>query len=214
MVEGIIGKKIGMTQVFDEEGNVIPVTVIKAGPCTVIQKKTKEKDGYEALQLGLVEEKPKKHPNKPETGHFKKSGSPVLKILREVKYQGPIEIKEGDQILVDIFEPGEKVHITGISKGKGFQGVVRRHGFAGGDAAHGSMFHRAPGSIGASSFPSRVIKGMRMGGRMGGDTVTIRHLKIVQIDKENNLLLVKGAIPGANGGVVFIRKGSFKAKIS
>lgn len=210
MVEGIIGRKIGMTQIFDEEGNVIPVTVIKAGPCTVIQKKTKDKDGYEALQLGLVEEKPKKHPNKPEQGHFKKSGSPVLKVLREVKYQGPVELKEGDQILVDIFEVGEKVHVVGISKGKGFQGVVKRHGFAGGDAAHGSMFHRAPGSIGASSFPSRVIKGMRMGGRMGGDRVTVRNLKVVQVDKENHLLLVKGAVPGANGGIVLIKKGSFK----
>ncbi|MGB9837099.1 MAG: 50S ribosomal protein L3 [Candidatus Saccharicenans sp.] len=210
MVEGIIGKKIGMTQIFDEEGNVIPVTVIKAGPCTVIQKKTKDKDGYEALQLGLVEEKPKKHPNKPEQGHFKKSGSPVLKVLREVKYQGPVELKEGDQVLVDIFEVGEKVHVVGISKGKGFQGVVKRHGFAGGDAAHGSMFHRAPGSIGASSFPSRVIKGMRMGGRMGGDRVTVRNLKVVQVDKENHLLLVKGAVPGANGGIVLIKKGSFK----
>jgi large subunit ribosomal protein L3 len=210
MVEGIIGKKIGMTQIFDDEGNVIPVTVIKAGPCTIIQKKTKEKDGYEALQLGLVEEKPKKHPNKPEQGHFKKSGSPVLKVLREVKYQGPEELKEGDQVLVDIFEVGEKVHVVGISKGKGFQGVVKRHGFAGGDAAHGSMFHRAPGSIGASSFPSRVIKGMRMGGRMGGDRVTVRNLKVVQVDKENHLLLVKGAVPGANGGIVLIKKGSFK----
>lgn len=210
MVEGIIGKKIGMTQIFDEEGNVVPVTVIKAGPCTVIQKKTKDKDGYEALQLGLVEEKPKKHPNKPELGHFKKSGSPVLKILKEVKYKGPVELKEGDQVLVDIFEVGEKVHVVGISKGKGFQGVVKRHGFAGGDAAHGSMFHRAPGSIGASSFPSRVIKGMRMGGRMGGDRVTVRNLKVVQIDKENNLLVVKGAVPGANGGIVLIKKSSFK----
>lgn len=214
MVEGIIGRKIGMTQIFDEEGNVIPVTIIKAGPCTVIQKKTKEKDGYEALQLGLVEEKPKKHPKKPEIGHFKKSGSPVLKVLREVKYKGPVEIKEGDQILVDIFEVGEKVHVVGVSKGKGFQGVVKRHGFAGGGAAHGSMFHRAPGSIGASSFPSRVIKGMRMGGRMGGDRVTVRNLKVVQVDKENNLLIVKGAVPGANGGIVLIKKGSFKAKAS
>jgi large subunit ribosomal protein L3 len=215
MVEGIIGKKIGMSQIFDEEGNVIPVTIIKAGPCTVIQKKTREKDGYESLQLGLAEEKKaKKHPRKPEAGHFKKSGSPVLKILREVNYQAPLEIKEGDQLLVDIFEVGEKVHLVGISKGKGFQGVVKRHGFSGGDAAHGSMFHRAPGSIGASSYPSRVIKGMRMGGRMGGDRVTVRNLKVVQVDKENNLLIVKGAVPGANGGLVLIRKGSFKAKTS
>jgi len=212
MVEGIIGRKVGMTQVFDEEGNIIPVTIIKAGPCTVIQKKTKEKDGYEALQLGLVEEKPKKHPRKPEQGHFKKSGSPVLKVLKEIKYRGPLEIKEGDQLLVDVFEVGEKVQVVGISKGKGFQGVVKRHGFAGGDAAHGSMFHRAPGSIGASSFPSRVMKGMRMGGRMGGDQVSVKNLKVVQVDKENNLLVVKGAVPGANGGILLIKKSGFKVK--
>lgn len=214
MVEGIIGRKVGMTQIFDEEGNVIPVTVLKAGPCTVIQKKTREKDGYEALQLGLVEDRTKKKVKKPEAGHFQKSGSPVLKVLKEVRYRGPVELKEGDQILVDLFEVGEKVNVVGISKGKGFQGVVRRHGFAGGDAAHGSMFHRAPGSIGASSYPSRVLKGTRMGGRMGGDRITVRNLKVVQVDKENNLLLVKGAVPGANGGVVLIKKASFKTKTS
>ncbi len=214
MIEGIIGKKVGMTQIFDEAGNVIPVTVIKAGPCTVIQKKTKEKDGYEALQLGLVEDKQRKHPVKAENGHFKKSGGPVLKVLKEVKYLGPEEIKEGDQLLVDMFEVGEKVQVSGISKGKGFQGVMKRHGFAGGGAAHGSMFHRAPGSIGASSYPSRVIKGMRMGGRMGQDKVSVKNLKIVGIDKENSLILVKGAIPGADGGLLIIKKGSFKAKNS
>jgi large subunit ribosomal protein L3 len=214
MIEGIIGKKVGMTQIFDEAGNVIPVTVIKAGPCTVIQKKTKEKDGYEALQLGLVEGKQRKHPVKAENGHFKKSGSPVLKVLKEVKYRGPEEIKEGDQVLVDIFEVGEKIQVSGTSKGKGFQGVMKRHGFAGGGAAHGSMFHRAPGSIGASSYPSRVIKGMRMGGRMGQDKVSVKNLKIVGIDKENSLILVKGAIPGADGGLLIIKKGSFKAKNS
>jgi large subunit ribosomal protein L3 len=214
MIEGIIGKKVGMTQIFDEAGNVIPVTVIKAGPCTVIQKKTKEKDGYEALQLGLVEDKQRKHPVKAENGHFKKSGSPVLKVLKEVKYLGPEEIKEGDQLLVNMFEVGEKIQVSGISKGKGFQGVMKRHGFAGGGAAHGSMFHRAPGSIGASSYPSRVIKGMRMGGRMGQDKVSVKNLKIVSIDKENSLILVKGAIPGADGGLLIIKKGSFKAKNS
>jgi large subunit ribosomal protein L3 len=214
MIEGIIGKKVGMTQIFDEAGNVIPVTVIKAGPCTVIQKKTKEKDGYEALQLGLVEDRQRKHPVKAESGHFKKSGSPVLKVLKEIKYQGPEEIKEGDQLLVDMFEVGEKIQVSGISKGKGFQGVMKRHGFAGGGAAHGSMFHRAPGSIGASSYPSRVIKGMRMGGRMGQDRVSVKNLKIVSIDKENSLILVKGAIPGADGGLLIIKKGSFKAKKS
>lgn len=214
MVEGIIGRKVGMTQVFDEDGNVIPVTVIKAGPCTVIQKKTREKDGYQALQLGLVEDRPKKKVRKPEAGHFKKSGSPVLKVLKEVRYSGSLEIKEGDQLLVDLFEVGEKVHVVGLSKGKGFQGVVRRHGFAGGDAAHGSMFHRAPGSIGASSFPSRVLKGTRMGGRMGGDRVTVRNLRVIQVDKENNLLVLKGAVPGATGGVVFIKKSAFETRTS
>ncbi|MDD8020878.1 MAG: 50S ribosomal protein L3 [Acidobacteriota bacterium] len=213
MIEGIIGRKVGMTQIFDEAGNVVPVTVIKAGPCTVIQKKTREKDGYETLQLGLVEEKSRKHPNKAENGHFKKSGGPVLKVLKEFKCQGPEDKKEGDQLLAaDIFEVGEKVQVSGISKGKGFQGVMRRHGFAGGGAGHGSMFHRAPGSIGASSYPSRVIKGMRMAGRMGQDRISVKNLKIVQIDQEKNLILVKGAVPGARGGLVIIRKGSIKGK--
>lgn len=214
MIEGIIGKKIGMSQIFDNEGNVVPVTIIQAGPCTVIQKKTKAKEGYSSLQLGLVEGKGRKKPNKAEIGHFKKSGVPVLKTLREVRCLEPSEIKEGDQVLLDIFAVGEKVHIIGTSKGKGFAGVVKRHHFAGGGGSHGSMFHRAPGSIGASSYPSRVVKGMRMGGHMGSDRVTVQNLIVIELDKENNLLVVKGAVPGAIGGYLLIKKGSFLRKAS
>ena len=209
MVEGLIGKKIGMSQQFDDAGNVIPVTILKAGPCTVVQKKTPEKDGYVAVQLGFVEERGVRNPRKPQLGHFKKSGVPVVKKLQEVGCTDPAAVKEGDQILVDIFEVGESIHVIGTSKGKGFAGVVKRHHFAGGDAAHGSMFHRAPGSIGASSYPSRVVKGMRMGGHMGDERVTVRNLKVVATDKDNNLLVVRGAVPGAKGGYVLIKKGTF-----
>ncbi len=214
MIEGIIGKKIGMSQIFDNEGNVVPVTIIQAGPCTVIQKKTKARDKYASLQLGLVEGKGVRKPAKAQLGHFKKSGVPVLRTLREVRCLESSEVKEGDQVLVDIFEIGEKVNIVGTSKGKGFAGVVKRHHFAGGGGSHGSMFHRAPGSIGASSYPSRVVKGMRMGGHMGCDRVTVRSLIVIELDKENNLLVVKGAVPGAKGGYLLIKKGSFHRKNS
>jgi large subunit ribosomal protein L3 len=210
MVEGLIGKKIGMSQRFDDDGNVIPVTVIQAGPCTVVQKKTPERDGYAAVQLGFVEARGAKKPSKAQVGHFKNSGVPVVRKIQEVGCTDAAEIKEGDQVLVDIFEVGETVHVVGTSKGKGFAGVVKRHHFAGGDAAHGSMFHRAPGSIGASSYPSRVVKGMRMGGHMGSDRVTVRNLKVVETDKDQNLLVVRGAVPGANGGYLLIRKGAAK----
>jgi len=206
MVEGLIGKKIGMTQGFDEEGNAVPLTVIKAGPCTVVQKKAKSKDGYAALQLGLVEVSAAKKPTKSAQGHFKKSGAPVTRILREFRCAGEGEVKEGDQFFVDIFKIGERVHVSGTSKGKGFAGVVKRHHFRGGKGSHGSMFHRAPGSIGASSYPSRVVRGLRMGGRMGADRVTVRNLTVFEADKENNLLVVKGAVPGPNGGYVLIHK--------
>ncbi len=209
MVEGLIGKKIGMSQIFDADGNVVPVTIIQAGPCTVIQKKTPDKDGYAALQLGFVEATSVRKPGKAQLGHFKKAGVPVVRRLREVRCTDPAEVKEGDQLLVDVFEVGEMIHISGTSKGKGFAGVVKRHHFAGGDAAHGSMFHRAPGSIGASSYPSRVVKGMRMGGHMGHDRITVRNLEVVETDKENNILVVKGAVPGARGGYLLIRKGKF-----
>ncbi len=211
MVEGLIGKKVGMTQGFDEGGNVIPVTVIKAGPCTVIQKKIKEKDGYAALQLGLVEEKGLKKPTKPLLGHLKKSKASPTKLLREFRFDEKGEIKEGDQFFVDIFQVGEKVHVVGRSKGKGFAGVMKRWGFRGGKASHGSMFHRAPGSIGASAFPSRVVKGKKLPGHMGQERVTVRNLTVIQTDKENNLLVVKGAVPGARGGYLLIKKAEFQA---
>jgi len=214
MVEGLIGKKIGMSQTFDKEGNVVPVTVIKAGPCTVIQKKTRERNGYAALQLGLVEDKGVKRPTKSQLGHFKEAGVPPVKILQEVLFQEGAEIKEGDQIFVDIFQEGEKVHVVGTSKGKGFAGVIKRWRFRGGKASHGSMFHRAPGSIGASAFPSRVFKGKKMPGHMGHERVTVRNLTVIQADKENNLLVVKGAVPGAQGGYILVKKASFYLQAS
>jgi large subunit ribosomal protein L3 len=200
-----------MTQVFAADGTVTPATVIKAGPCVVLQAKNAQADGYEAVQLALVEERPAKV-NKAIAGHYKKAGNvPPTRVRGEVKIvAGPgdnVALKAGDQILVGgVFKDGERVDVIGISRGKGFQGVVKRHNFGGGAATHGSMFHRAPGSIGASSYPSRVVKGMRAGGRMGGDQVTTRNLKVVAVDAENNLLIVHGAVPGAPGNYVVVRK--------
>jgi large subunit ribosomal protein L3 len=206
MVTGIIGKKVGMTQLFRDDGSVQPATVIKAGPCVVVQRKTSTTDGYEAVQLGLVDERPARV-SKPLAGHYKKANVPPTRVRREVKLAGADgDPKPGDQVLVSMFTHGDKVDVIGISRGKGFQGVVRRHHFAGGAATHGSMFHRAPGSIGASSFPSRVIKGMRAAGRMGADRITVRNLSVVKVDADQHLLVVSGAIPGAPGGYVVIRK--------
>ena len=207
MLTGILGRKIGMTQVFGADGVVSPATVIKAGPCVVVQAKTAAADGYESVQIGLVEERPARV-NKPTSGTFKKANVPPTRVRREVKVaKGAEAPKAGEQVLVTaLFNSGDRVDVIGVSRGKGFQGVMKRHNFRGGAATHGSMFHRAPGSIGASSFPSRVIKGMRGAGRMGGDRVTVRNLKVVQIDVENNLLVVHGAIPGAPGGYVVVRK--------
>jgi large subunit ribosomal protein L3 len=207
MLNGIIGRKVGMTQLFSKDGTVTPGTVIKAGPCVVVQAKSPQIDGYEAVQIGLVEERPARV-RKPLAGHYQKANVPPTRVRRELELvKGAEAPKAGDQILVNaVFNSGDRVDVIGISRGKGFQGVVRRHHFAGGAATHGSMFHRAPGSIGASSFPSRVIRGMRAAGRMGGDRVTIRNLKVVSIDAENNLLVVHGAIPGAPGGYVVVRK--------
>jgi large subunit ribosomal protein L3 len=206
MVNGIIGKKIGMTQLFLEDGTVEPATVLQAGPCVVVQAKRPERDGYEAVQLGLVSGK--YTPNKAIAGHHKASNVPATRVRREVKrVAGGEQPKPGDSIVVAaLFNQGERVDVIGTSKGHGFQGVVKRHHFAGGAATHGSMFHRAPGSIGASSYPSRVVKGMRMGGHMGVDRVTVRNLKVLRIDADNNLMVVRGAVPGANGGYVLIRK--------
>ena len=206
MVTGIIGRKLGMTQVFDPDGTVHPATVIKAGPCVVVQAKTAQTDGYEAVQLGLVEEKPAKA-NKPTLGHFKKANVPPTRVRREMKVAaGGDGAKPGDQVLVSMFASGERVDVVGTGRGKGFQGVVRRHHFAGGAATHGSMFHRAPGSIGASSFPSRVVKGMRAAGRMGGGRVTTRNLKVLRIDPDNHLLIVEGSVPGAPSSYLVVRK--------
>jgi len=207
MVSGIIGRKVGMTQLFQPDGTVTPGTVIKAGPCVVVQAKNAQTDRYEAVQLGLVEERPARV-GKPLAGHYKKAGVPPTRVRREVTVaKGAESPKAGDQVLVNaVFTNGDRVDVIGLSRGKGFQGVVRRHHFRGGAATHGSMFHRAPGSIGASSYPSRVVKGMRAGGRMGGDQVTTRNLKVVAVDAENNLLIVHGAVPGAPGNYVVVRK--------
>jgi len=206
MVTGLIGKKVGMTQLFGPDGTVHPATVLKAGPCVVSQVKTAEKDGYQAVQLGLVEARAHKE-NKPTEGHFKKAGVPPTRVRREVQVKAGGEApKAGDQVSVSIFADGERVDIIGTSRGKGFQGVVKRHHFKGGRMSHGSMFHRAPGSIGASSYPSRVVKGMRMGGHMGSSGVTIRNLKVLRVDAENNLLLVEGPVPGGPNSIVVIRK--------
>jgi len=207
MSPGILGKKIGMTQVFRPDGQVVPVTVLKAGPCVVVQRKTPATDGYDAVQLGLMEYAKKSGLTKPEQGHLKKSEAEGVKFLREFRLEaGAGDLKTGDRVLVDEFQPKEMVDVIGVSKGRGFAGVVRRHHFRGSDATHGSMFHRAPGSIGASSFPSRVFPGTRMGGQMGNARVTVRNLEVVQVDVEDNLILVKGAVPGPNGGYVVVRR--------
>lgn len=205
MSPGIIGKKIGMTQVFRPDGQVVPVTLLKAGPCVVVQRKTPARDGYDAVQLGFVEYA--KKPNRPMAGHLKKAGADGVRFLREFRLKpGSGDLKPGDRVLVDQFKPSEKVDITGVSKGRGFAGVVKRHHFGGGDATHGSMFHRAPGSIGASSFPSRVFPGTRMGGHMGDAQVTVRNLEVIDVDPEDHVLMVKGAVPGPNGAYVIVRR--------
>ncbi len=206
MSPGIIGKKIGMTQVFRADGQVVPVTLLQAGPCVVLQRKTPATDGYDAIQLALLEKA--KKPNKPQAGHLKKSGiEGGVRVVREFRLKGGNgDMKPGDRVLVDQFKPNDKVDVTGDSKGRGFAGVVKRHHFRGGDATHGSMFHRAPGSIGASSFPSRVFPGTRMAGQMGAAQVTVRNLEIVEVDAEDNVLMVKGAVPGPNGSYVTIRR--------
>jgi large subunit ribosomal protein L3 len=205
MSPGILGKKIGMTQVFNADGQVVPVTLVKVGPCVVTQRKTPATDGYDAVQLGLVEYA--KRPNKPMAKHLAKSGAEGVRYLREFRLgQGTGDLKQGDRVLAEEFKPRDVVDVIGTSKGRGFAGVVKRHHFRGGDATHGSMFHRAPGSIGGSSFPSRVFPGMKMGGQMGNEQVTIRNLEIVSVDADDNVIAVKGAIPGPNGGYVAVRR--------
>ena len=207
MSPGILGKKIGMSQVFREDGQAVPVTLLKAGPCMVVQRKTPTSDGYDAVQLGLMEFVKPRRINKPITGHLKKAGAEGARFMREFHLSpGDGDFKAGDQVLVDQFKPKDMVDVIGISKGRGFAGVVKRHHFRGGEGSHGSMFHRAPGSIGASSYPSRVVPGMRMGGHMGHDRVTVRNLEIIDVDTEDNVLVVKGAVPGPNGGYVVVRR--------
>lgn len=205
MINGCLGQKIGMTQVFSEKGEIIPVTIIQAGPCIVVGKKTKERDNYEALQIGFGELK-EKNLNKPCKGYFTKQNVPPKKYIRELRFDNVNEYNIGQEIKADIFKEGEYVDVTGITKGKGYTGVMKRWGFKGGGGAHGSMSHRAPGSIGASSDPSRVFKGMRMAGHMGNEQETIQKLRVIKIDPENNLLLVKGAIPGVKNGLVMIKR--------
>jgi large subunit ribosomal protein L3 len=205
-VKGIIGRKVGMTQVYAEDGRAFPVTVIEAGPCVVVQRKSSEKDGYSAVQLGLVEAGKAKRVTRPMKGHFEKAGLPPCRVLREFRVEDGVEVKVGDKVSVEQFAAGDTIAVSATSRGKGFQGVVKRHGFRGGAATHGSMFHRAPGSIGASAFPSRTLKGMRAAGHMGSERVTVRNLQVVRVDAGNNLLVVRGSVPGAGGSIVVIRK--------
>ena len=203
MSVGIIGKKLGMSQVFDGR-ELIPVTVIQAGPCKVVQKKTVEKDGYEAVQLAFEEEKKQGRVTKAIAGHFKKCGTAPHRFLREFRMSG---YEQGQDVKVDIFKKGELVAVSGVSKGKGFAGVMKRHNFAGGPGGHGSMFNRAPGSIGASAYPSRVWPGKKLPGHMGAATVTVKNLQIVEVRPEQNLLFVRGAVPGGDNALVLITKG-------
>jgi large subunit ribosomal protein L3 len=208
MKEGLVGRKLGMTQVFGDDGSLIPVTVVQVGPCTVVSIRTKQSHGYDALQLGF--EPKRKNVTKAMAGVYKKAGvATPMRVLREIRLQksealAPYSV--GQSLTAEIFSPGELVDVVGVSKGKGFQGGVKRHGWAGGDATHGSMFHRAPGSIGASSDPSRVWPGHPLPGRMGGDRRTVLNLPVVRVLVEQNLLLLRGAVPGARGGVVLVRK--------
>jgi large subunit ribosomal protein L3 len=206
-VNGILGIKLGMTQIYAEDGTAIPCTVVQAGPCVVVQRRSVQKDGYEAVQLGLVEFIKPQRVNKPMTGHFKKADAAPMRFVREVRLDASgAETKVGDRVLAEHFKLGEIVDVCGVSKGKGFQGGVKRWHYRGGDKSHGSMFHRAPGSIGGSSFPSRVWPGQHMPGHMGHERVTAKNLEVVKVDAEENLLLVRGAVPGPNGGYVMIRR--------
>ena len=205
-MEGILGKKLGMTQIFTADGSTVQVTVVQAGPCVVTALRTAEQDGYEAVQLGFVEAKPPRHVTKAQQGNFKKIGAAPMRKLAEFKLDEGETLNAGDQVKVSIFKESDYVDVVGTSKGKGFQGVVKRHGFRGGRATHGSMFHRAPGSIGGSSFPSRVYPGMRATGRMGGVRTTTKNLLVVKIDEEKNLIYLRGSVPGAANGYVAVKR--------
>src|SRR5204862_576077 len=211
MISGIIGRKLGMTQIFAEDGTVTPVTVIKAGPCVVVQTKSAAgRDGYNAVQLGLVEDKPVrlKNVSKPLQGHFEKTGGglPPTRVLKEIRQTDEVDAAVGDQVKADIFADGDKIDVIGKSKGRGFAGTIKRHNFSRGPESHGSMNVRAPGSIGQSAYPSRVIKGTRSSGHMGNARVTVKGLTVARVDVENNLIMVHGAVPGANGSLVIVKK--------
>jgi large subunit ribosomal protein L3 len=211
-VHGIIGKKVGMTQLFTADGTVVPVTVVQAGPCLVVQKKVADKEGYDALQIGLVGARPDRRANAAAKGHFEKAGVAPMRTLMEVQADKGDDLKPGDKVLCDTFAEQDHVDVIGTSKGKGFMGVVARHGFRGGAATHGSMFHRAPGSIGPSAFPSRVYPGTRSSGRLGGKQSTSKNLVVVRVDAEKNLLYISGAVPGARNSIVKIVRSSFARK--
>jgi len=205
MVTGLMGKKLGMTRVFTEDGRWIDVTVLEAGPCTVVQRKTQEKDGYEAVQVGFGAMKASRA-TKPLAGHYAAAGLEPTRSLREFRVEPSDELKPGDQVRVDIFQPGDRVDVVGSSKGKGFAGVHKRHGFRGGPGGHGSMFHRRPGSIGQSADPAKVYKGKKMPGHMGNARVTVKNLEVVSVDPDKNLVIVRGGVPGANGATLVVRK--------
>lgn len=204
-MKNMIGKKIGMTQIFKEDGSIVPVTVIEAGPLVVVQKKTVEIDGYNAIQVGFQNIKEQRM-NKPAKGHFNKGNLEYKKYLREFRVENPDEFEIGQEIKADVFEAGDLIDVTGTSKGKGTQGVIKRHGFGRGRESHGSKFHRAPGGMSAGTYPGRVFKGHRMAGRMGNERVTVQNLEIVRVDAEKNLILIKGAIPGPKKGLVTIKE--------
>ena len=205
MVTGLLGKKIGMTRIFTDDGRWIEVTVVEAGPCTVVQRKTEERDGYDAVQIGFGEVRESRC-TKPLLGHFEKAGTTPKRTLREIRISKDDALQAGDEVRADIFEAGDRVDVVGTSKGKGFAGVIKRHGFSGGPGGHGSRFHRAPGSIGQSADPSKVYKGKKLPGHMGNRRVTVQNLEVVTVDPEKNLLLLRGSIPGANGGTVMVSK--------
>ena len=211
MNKGLVGKKIGMTQIFDETGKVIPVTVIEAGPCVVAQVKTTETDGYNAIQLGFGATKPSKM-NKPQAGHFTKANLELKKHLREFRLEDVSNYKVGDEVKADVFAEGETVDIQGTTKGKGFQGVIKRHGQSRGPMGHGSMYHRRPGSMGSTSTPGRVFKGKKLPGHMGMQTVTIQNLDVVKVDMDKNVILVKGSVPGVKGAILKIKPSVKKSK--
>lgn len=205
-MEGLLGRKLGMTQIYATDGRAVPVTVVQAGPCLVVQRRTSETDGYESVQLGLVEDKAPRSVSKPMKGHFDKVGVAAMRKLEEFKIEAEDEVKAGDQVKASIFAEEDYVDVIGTAKGKGFQGVMKRHGFGGGRATHGSMFHRAPGSIGQASDPSRVFPGIKLPGQMGGKPVTVKNLRVEKVDEEKNLIYLRGSVPGPRNGYISIRR--------